>query len=230
MDRVEWAMTELVIFDLDGVLIDSEVLASRALAEELTALGHPITTEAVIERFVGVSSAVLLTDLAQERGAPLPDDFTERARARMQALYRRDLRPVTGAAEALAALTLPRCVASNSPADYIARTLDLTGLAAHIAPDARFSAEMVANPKPAPDVFLHAAETMGAAPARCVVIEDSVAGVTAARAAGMTVLGFAGAGHITDRTAHGSRLRAAGAQHLLDDFALLTDVIVAARS
>ncbi|MGF1611559.1 MAG: HAD family hydrolase [Kiloniellales bacterium] len=218
-------MTDLVIFDLDGVLIDSELLAARALAEELADHGHEITIEAVIERFVGVSGAVLLADLARERGSPLPDDFTERARARMQALYRRELQPVAGAAGALAALTLPRCVASNSPVDYIERTLDITGLAGHFAPEARFSAEMVANPKPAPDVFLHAAETMGAAPARCLVIEDSVAGVTAARAAGMTVLGFAGAGHIADPPAHGARLREAGAQHLLDDFAALPDLI-----
>lgn len=218
-------MTELVIFDLDGVLIDSELLAARALAEELTAIGHAVTTQDMIERFVGVSSAALLEDLARERGSPLPADFTERTRARMQALFANELKPVAGAAEALAALALPRCVASNSPSDYIARALALTDLAGHFAAEALFSADMVRRPKPAPDVYLHAAESMGTRPARCLVVEDSVAGVTAARAAGMTVLGFAGAAHIADRPAHGGRLRDAGAQHLLDDFADLADFL-----
>jgi HAD superfamily hydrolase (TIGR01509 family) len=210
-------VTELVIFDLDGVLIDSETLVCRAVAETLSDRGFAVTESDMIERFVGVSHTIVLDTLSREAGLPLPDDFDERARDRLEQLFAADLRAIAGAHELLAGLSRPRCVASNSPADYIVRSLALVGLSAHFAAEALFSAEHVERPKPAPDLFLHAAATMGSVPERCLVVEDSVAGATAAQAAGMTVIGFVGAGHLTDRAAHGEKLRAAGAQEVLHD-------------
>jgi len=210
-------MTELVIFDLDGVLIDSEVLACRALAEELATDGHAITTDEVIARFVGVSHAAMTATIERDSGRPLATDFNRRANARMQALFAAELRAIAGAEALLASLALPVCIASNSPPDYIDRNVALTGLETFFPADTRFSSALVERPKPAPDVYLHAAAEMGAAPDACLVVEDSATGVRAARDAGMRVLGFVGAGHVTDAADLSASLEAAGARAVLHE-------------
>ena len=185
------APTELVIFDCDGVLIDSERLAVKVDVELLSELGWPLSEAEVIERFVGRSDRDTQAAIEAHLGRKLPADWDEH----VQSLYRQEfadaLAPVVGVVDALARITIPSCVASSGTHEYLRYTLQLTGLYERFA-GRIFSVEDVRRGKPAPDLFLHAAERMGAEPARCVVVEDSRSGVEAARAAGMRALAFAG--------------------------------------
>jgi HAD superfamily hydrolase (TIGR01509 family) len=199
---------DLVIFDCDGVLVDSEVIACRAVAETLAEIGHGLTPEAVAERFTGMSDRDMYAALAQDRGAPLPAGFDAAMNARAAALFAQELRAIPGVAAVLAGLALARCVASSSTPEMLAQKLAWTGLAPWFGA-AIFSTALVARGKPAPDIFLYAAERLGAGPARCLVIEDSLPGIRAAKAAGMTAFGFAGGSHC--RAGHDEMLVAAGA-------------------
>lgn len=198
----------LVIFDCDGVLVDSEPLASRVLAEVVSVLGYPLTAEQAIERFTGVSMATVRARIEADWGRALPDDFEQVVRERDFAAFSGKLKAIPGAREMLGRLRLAKCVASSGAVAKMRYTLALTGLLAAFEPHL-FSASMVARGKPAPDLFLYAAERMGVRPERCAVVEDAVAGIQAARAAGMLPLAFTGGGHI--RPGDGPALRAAGA-------------------
>ncbi|MGH7112390.1 MAG: HAD family hydrolase [Stellaceae bacterium] len=211
-----------VIFDCDGVLIDSEPLVNRAHAEILALCGYATSEEALMERFCGMSDADMLAAIAREWGRPLPADYRSRVALRLEADYRRALRPIPGVARALCELALPICVASSSAPAQLRLGLEVTGLLGFFDPHL-FSATMVARGKPVPDLFFHAAARMGAEPRRSVVIEDSPAGIKAARAAGMTALGFCGGSHC--RPGHGERLRAMGAALVLEDMRDLPAVI-----
>lgn len=213
---------ELLIFDCDGVLVDSEPLACAADAEELTRIGFAITAEEVARRFAGMPGADMLAELEREMGRPLPAGFHARCEARIMALFRSELKALPQAAETIAALPFPRCVASSSRPAKLALGLIETGLYELFYPHL-FSTTLVARGKPAPDLFEHAAARMGAEPARCLVVEDSLAGVTAARAAGMRVLGFTGGGHCGPE--HAGTLRAAGAEAVIAGFAELPAAI-----
>ncbi|HTP20328.1 MAG TPA: HAD family hydrolase [Solirubrobacteraceae bacterium] len=182
---------ELVIFDCDGVLIDSERLAVKVDVQVLRELGWPLSEDEVIDRFVGRSDRDARAEIEAHLGHNLPDGFDQAVEHRYREAFANALTPVDGVLEALDRIVLPTCVASSGTHDHMRYTLGLTGLYERF--DGRiFSAEDVANGKPAPDLFLHAAEHMGADPGACVVIEDSRHGVQAARAAGMRVLAFAG--------------------------------------
>ena len=213
----------LVIFDCDGVLVDSEVLFNRVLAEQLTASGYPIDADGAIARFTGMSMPSLMKIIEDELGHALPEGFTDKCRTRANAVLDRDLQPIPGVGAVLERHAGPRCVASSSSPSRIRRSLATTGLAGHFADETLFSAAMVSRGKPAPDLFLHAAQTMGAAPADCVVIEDSLPGARAAVAAGMTALGFTGGDHIRD--GHADALRALGVAVVFDDMARLPDLL-----
>ncbi len=181
---------ELVIFDCDGVLVDSERLAVRVEAQLLATLGWPLGEDEILERFVGRSDAHMLAGIERALGREVPE-WPSLYRAALTDAFRAELVPVDGVADALDALTLPTCVASSGTIDKVRLTLGLTGLLDRF--DGRiFSATEVAAGKPAPDLFLHAAARLGVPPAACVVVEDSVAGVEAARRAGMRCLGYAG--------------------------------------
>jgi HAD superfamily hydrolase (TIGR01509 family) len=182
---------ELVIFDCDGVLIDSERLAVKVDVQVLGELGWPLTEAEVIERFVGRSDRDARAEIEAHIGHKLPDGFDKAVEHRYREVFANALTPVEGVVEALDRIALPTCVASSGTHDHMRYTLGLTGLYERFA-GRIFSAEDVVNGKPAPDLFLHAAEQMGAEPAACVVIEDSRHGVQAARAACMRVLAFAG--------------------------------------
>ncbi len=185
------APIELVIFDCDGVLIDSERLAVKVDVQVLRELGWPLSEEEVIERFVGRSDRDTQAAIEAHLGRRLPPGWDERFKPLYQAAFAAELAPVEGVLEALDQITLPYCIASSGTHEYLRHMLGLTGLYERF--EGRiFSAEDVAAGKPAPDLFLHAAARIGAAPAACVVVEDSRAGVDAARAAGMRVLAFAG--------------------------------------
>ena len=184
------ATAELVIFDCDGVLVDSERLAIRVESRLITELGWELTPDDVLERFVGRSDAFMLGEIEAALGRPVPE-WPDRYRDELFTAFHDELTAVDGVAEAIDALDCRTCVASSGTHEKMALTLGLTGLADRF--DGRiFSTTEVANGKPAPDLFLHAAERMGVAPDRCVVVEDSRSGVEAARAAGMRALGYAG--------------------------------------
>jgi len=179
-----------VIFDCDGVLVDTEPVANRVLAELLTEHGLPTTIEQSMERYMGRSMASSLAISEELLGAALPGDFATAYYALLGEEFARELHPVPGIAEALDEIMLPTCVASSGPHEKIRLTLGLTGLLPRF--DGRiFSAADVACGKPEPDLFLHAAEAMEFDRAHTVVVEDTVPGVLAGRAAGMRVLAFA---------------------------------------
>jgi HAD superfamily hydrolase (TIGR01509 family) len=182
---------ELVIFDCDGVLVDTEHIALRLNLEIGPELGWAITAEEAVGLFLGRSTASVRAIIAERLGRDAAEQWDQRFIKLHHEAIERELQPVDGIREALARITLPTCVASSGSHDKMRHTLGVTGLHDHFA-GRIFSATEVANGKPAPDLFLHAAERMGVPPDRCVVVEDSRYGVQAARAAGMRALGFAG--------------------------------------
>jgi HAD superfamily hydrolase (TIGR01509 family) len=198
----------LIIFDCDGVLVDSEIIAHTLLAQMMTDLGHPMTTAEAVQKFAGRSLADTLSLIEASLGRSIPDDLGQRYGRLLLQRLRHDLKPIAGVKAAVAALPYPRCVASSSSLERIRLSLEATGLASLFGANI-FSATQVAHGKPAPDLYLFASRRMGKAPERCVVVEDSALGVTAGRAAGMKVIGFTGAAHATPDAAQ--RLAAAGA-------------------
>jgi HAD superfamily hydrolase (TIGR01509 family) len=182
---------ELVIFDCDGVLVDSEPISIRVDAGVLAEVGLPLSEQEIIDRFVGRSPAVMRGVIEAHVGGSLPEDWHERSRSRYTEAFERELRPIDGIEQALDHISTLTCVASSSEPDELAFKLKLTGLYERFA-GRIFSAVEVPNGKPAPDLFLHAAQRMGVSPGACAVVEDSQYGVQAARAAGMAAFGYTG--------------------------------------
>ncbi|MER6072390.1 HAD family hydrolase [Streptomyces sp. NPDC001817] len=211
---------DLVIFDNDGVLVDSEPISNRHLAAYLTELGHPTSYEDSIRDYMG-SAMHRIHELVLERtGQRLPDDFDDVFHARVFAAFERELQPVAGVAgvlEKLAADGVPYCVASSGSHARIRVGHRTTGLDRWFTEERIFSSEDVGRGKPAPDLFLYAAERMGVAPERCLVVEDSPLGVQAAVAAGMTVYGF---------TAMTPAAKLAAADQLFSAMGELADLLV----
>ena len=197
----------LTIFDCDGVLVDSELIALQVLSDMMGEFGAPMSVDACRDAFMGRHNDDILRGIEARAGRSLPGEGA-RMRERMLARLRRELLPVPGIADALSRLSGPRCVASSSDPARIRLTLALTGLAGFFG-EHIFSGTQVARGKPAPDIFLHAARSMGVPASDCVVIEDSVMGVQAGVAAGMPVVGFTGGAHTYAGFAE--RLREAGA-------------------
>ena len=212
----------LIIFDCDGVLIDSELIACAADAEELTRIGYPISVEEVVRRFSGVPSREMYAQIEKEMGRSLPAGLDQRIEQRVLRHYREDLKPIAWVRETIAALNWPFCVASSSRPQKLGLGLIETGLFDLCYPNI-FSASLVARGKPAPDLFLFAARKMKVEACRCVVIEDSIAGVTAGRRAGMRVLGFLGGSHCA--TEQGNALRRAGAELVFDSFNMIPAIV-----
>ena len=181
---------ELLIFDCDGVLVDSDRISLRIQAERLTALGLPMTYEDCVREFLGLGMPATLRLIEERLGKPLPPGWAEELDEEVEAAFRRELKPVPGIVEALDRITLQTCVASSGSHEKMTLTLGLTGLNERFA-GRIFSADEVARGKPDPDLFFFAAERMGVVPERCIVVEDSPFGVAAARAAGMSALGYA---------------------------------------
>jgi HAD superfamily hydrolase (TIGR01509 family) len=213
---------DLIIFDCDGVLVDSEVISCRAHAETLTRHGYPITSEQVFDRFLGRSTRQAHLEVEAELGRSLPDDFNTQLQDELYRSFEATLQAVPYIDQALDAITQAVCVASSGSHERMRVSLGCAGLYDRFAPNI-FSATQVTHGKPAPDLFLFAAEQMRAAPERCLVIEDSIPGVTGAVAAGMTVLGFHGGSHC--RPGYADTLRAAGAVAIFDDMRELPGLI-----
>jgi HAD superfamily hydrolase (TIGR01509 family) len=214
---------DLIVFDFDGVLVDSETLANQVLADELSALGCPTTLDDAFDHYMGYHWDDCLARIAARWGG-VPADLRARVDAAIEARVATELRLVDGVERFLDRLgDRPCCVASSSHPDWLSGRLALFGLADRFA-DRLFSAAVhVARGKPAPDIYLHAAAAMDAAPSRTLVIEDSAVGVTAGVAAGMTVVGLLAGTHVRD--GHGERLRAAGAHHLARSYDEVADLM-----
>lgn len=212
---------DLVIFDCDGVLVDSEVLSCGTLATLMSVQGVLTTPQEALTRFLGRSTAAIAEDFTARTGRPLPADFLPTFRMLVAERMRCELTAIPGVAQVLADLTaagVPFCLASSSERERIDLALTVTGLAPYFEGRV-FNAAMVARGKPAPDLFLHAAAALGADPARCLVIEDSPAGVEAGLAAGMAVWGFIGGGHYPDKAAAAEMLAGAGVDRVLTSMA-----------
>ncbi|HEY3623065.1 MAG TPA: FGGY family pentulose kinase [Roseiarcus sp.] len=216
---------EVVIFDCDGVLVDSEVIALGVTRRRLSEAGLRLTDQETRERFLGLRLDSVMHRIESELGAPLPEEFPHDLSREILSAFARELKGVEGVRQAVEGLRARVCVASSSAPERLRFALRVTGYETLFAPNI-FSAVEVAEGKPSPDLFLYAARSMGAAPKDCLVIEDSVAGVAAARAAGMTVFGFVGASHFSPLD-EGADLTTAGAELLFDDMARLPDLIVA---
>jgi HAD superfamily hydrolase (TIGR01509 family) len=209
-------MGGLIVYDFDGVIAESEVLANSVLAEMVTQLGVPTTLEDSYRLYMGKRLQDVMAAVEQSLGRALPDTFPAQFQARTLYRLRRELQPVGGAIPFIRAFDgVARCIASSSSPDRLAVCLATLGLEADFS-ERVFSAAVVARGKPFPDIFLYAAKRMGAVPAACIVIEDSACGIEAA-AAGMTPIGLLAASHI--QPGHGEKLRAAGAQHVAATFA-----------
>ncbi|WP_244807723.1 MULTISPECIES: HAD-IA family hydrolase [Caballeronia] len=211
----------LLICDCDGVLIDSETVAARVLVAELQALWPGVDVEPVVMPLLGLRIEAVLASAADTVNRTLTHDQVVAIRRAVEAAAMQ-APTVPGIAEALAAVPFTKACASNSFSTYVDAVLQRTGLLRFFG-ERRFCADMVANPKPAPDVYLAAARAMRIDPLRCLVVEDSVTGVTAARAAGMPVLGFIGGGHATEGQI--GALEKAGAQAVFDDMTRLPALV-----
>ena len=195
---------ELVIFDCDGVLVDSEPISNRVFTSALHELGFDWTYDRVCRRFIGLSMPLCIEQIEEELGCPVPDRFIGDLQRRTFEAFRRErLQAVRGVPQLLENLDMPFCVASSGELEKMRVTLTLTGLLPRFE-GRLFSAQQVRHGKPAPDLFLFAAEACGVVPGRCVVVEDSVPGVRAARAAGMTVFGYTERSDGAALAAHGA--------------------------
>jgi D-ribulokinase len=216
---------ELVIFDCDGVLVDSEVIALSVMRRRLEEAGLRLTDQETRERFLGRRLDSSLHRIETELGEPLPGAFRDDFSREILTAFARELKGVEGVRQAVEGLHTRVCVASSSGHERLRLSLRVAGYETMFAPNI-FSAADVAEGKPSPDLFLHAASAMGVEPKDCLVIEDSVAGVVAARAAGMAVFGFVGASHFSPLD-EGTHLTGAGAELLFDDMARLPDLVAA---
>ena len=213
----------LVIFDCDGVLVDSEPLAMRGLLAGLAEVGYVIDEAAAYERFLGRSLASMQVVLRDELGFELSQDRLEQMRLRLFEVYRQELAPMPGVIAMLDRLAIPRCVASSSQTERLRFSLEVTGLLSRFEPRL-FSASMVAQGKPAPDLFLHVAERMAVAPAACLVVEDSAAGIEAAQRAGMRVFAFVGGSHARS-AAYRAKLAKLAPDLIFDEISRLPELI-----
>ncbi len=205
-------MNKLIIFDCDGVLIDSEILACTVETEYMNDLGYTITLDEYMDRYMGKSFAECINDLISAGIKFDQEEFTNKSKNKIYTPEFMDkLNALDGIHTLLDNVSNPFCIASGSSMERLRHTLKITNLLDYF--DGKiFSAELVQNSKPAPDIFLYAAEKMGYTPDNCIVIEDSINGVKAGIAAGMTTYGFVGASHMDNARANG--LVEVGAQKL----------------
>ena len=209
---------DAIIFDLDGVLLESEYVGNRQIAEYLTRIGHPTSTQQSMDLFMGLNGRDFHAAIERWIGRPLPEDFhTARAQEDARVLAE-GVEAVAGAVAFIEALPpgLPRAIASSSSLEWIRRHLDHLGLRHQFEPHIFSGREHVARGKPAPDLYLYAADALGADIRRAVIIEDSPVGVTGAVASGATVIGLCAGRHCG--TGHADRLRALGAHHVVGSF------------
>jgi HAD superfamily hydrolase (TIGR01509 family) len=198
---VETLPYDLVIFDCDGVLVDSEMLSANVLMQQFLDLGIALSFDDFRKYFLGRKFSVAVDQFTQRVRQPIPDNFKERYFDRLLTLFETDLKPMVGVQNMLTTMVVKKCVASSSLPIRLSCALRVCDLARFFEPNI-FSAALVQHAKPAPDLFLHAARAMGVDPTRCLVIEDSAMGIDAARAAGMAIWHFTGGAHMHSSDLH----------------------------
>ena len=205
---------DLIIFDCDGVLVDSEIIAAQVESRLLTDAGYPISTEEMGERFTGMTWKNILLEVEREASIPLSASLLEKSEKLLDARLERDVKVIEGVKLALSRLTTPRCICSNSSSARLEMMLTKVGLKPYFEGHVYSAKDLGADRvKPKPDIFLHGAKQFNVSPDRAVVIEDSVHGIRGARAAGMRVIGFTGASHTYP--SHADRLTDAGAETVI---------------
>ncbi len=212
----------MVIFDCNGVLVDSEPLATTIVSQEFMRAGFPLTPEVVARYFTGRRPADMFAEVEIAARRKLPPNFADTVASVILRRFRKELRATPHAEYALSWLRGPKCVASSSSHERIRVSLESAGLIRFFEPNL-FSASDVRNGKPAPDLFLHAAGKLQVSPSECIVVEDSAVGVAAGVAAGMTVIGFVGGSHAGSQLE--TRLRSAGARSVIPDLRALKSAI-----
>ncbi len=210
---------DLIIFDCDGVLIDSELLSNRAEVDFLKSFGIVFELSDYMDRFVGKNTKDILKSIELLHGTKLSEESWKLVKNNTYKVFQTELKPITGIFKLLASTDKAKCVASSSSIERLDLTLNLTGLFDRFSPNI-FSSEQVERGKPAPDLFLFAAKQMQVSPDRCVVIEDSLTGVRASVAAGMTVLGYTGGSHI--QAGHQTKLLEEGAIEVFSEMSQLS--------
>ncbi|MGD9638806.1 MAG: HAD family hydrolase [Alphaproteobacteria bacterium] len=215
-------MIELIIFDCDGVLIDSEVGGCQTEAKMLSSLGFKITYQDIVKRFTGMKTEEMYRILQEEQSITIPDNFEDDVMQETLNVFAKTLKPIKGIKQFLKKNTLPVCIASGSKPERLESTLKITKLYDFFAPHI-FSTNLVRNGKPAPDIFYYCAEKMLIAPVKCLVVEDSPSGIKGAKKAGMNVIGFTGGSHC--QTGHNDVLKDAGARCVFSDMKDLAQII-----
>ncbi|MBB4348403.1 MULTISPECIES: HAD family hydrolase [Rhizobiaceae] len=217
---------DLILFDCDGVLVDSEIIAARVESQLLTEAGYPISVEEMGERFAGMTWKNILLSIEKEADIPLSASLLDKSEKLLDARLERDVKIIEGVKFALARLTTQRCICSNSSSARLDMMLTKVGLKPYFAPHIYSAKDLGPDRvKPKPDIFLHGAQQFGVDPSRCLVVEDSTHGVHAARAAGMRVVGFTGASHTYP--SHADRLTDAGAETVISRMQDLPAVVAA---
>ena len=217
---------DLIIFDCDGVLVDSEIIAAQVESKLLTDAGYPISTEEMGERFAGMTWRNILFEVEREASIPLSASLLDKSEKLLDLRLANDVQAISGVPLALSRLPMPRCVCSNSSSARLDMMLTKVGYLTLFAPHIYSAKDLGADRvKPKPDIFLHGAEQMNANPANTIVVEDSVHGVQAARAAGMRVIGFTGASHTYP--SHADKLTDAGAETVIARMADLPGIVMA---
>ncbi|SFB05758.1 haloacid dehalogenase superfamily, subfamily IA, variant 3 with third motif having DD or ED [Rhizobium sp. NFR07] len=217
---------DLIIFDCDGVLVDSEIIAAQVESRLLTEAGYPISVEEMGERFAGLTWKDILLTVEKEADIPLSATLLDKSEKLLDARLERDVKIIEGVKFALARLTTQRCICSNSSSQRLDMMLTKVGLKPFFSPHIYSAKDLGPDRvKPKPDIFLHAAEQFGVQPSRCLVIEDSTHGIHGARTAGMRVVGFTGASHTYP--SHADRLTDAGAETVISRMQDLPGVVAA---
>ncbi len=214
---------DLVVFDFDGVLVDSETMGCQIWSDVFAKHGMNVPAKDIMEKYTGKTGTLICRLIEQEYGYEIPDGFLDEVNETTESVMAKELKTVAGVMETLPRLKTPVCIASGSRPKRLNMCLDVTGLRKFFPDETVFSSHYVKNGKPAPDIFLYAAEKMRVAPRKCLVVEDSSSGVVGALAAGMRAFGFMGASHCTP--ARGVQLLESGAELLFDDFTKLPELI-----
>jgi HAD superfamily hydrolase (TIGR01509 family) len=217
---------DLIIFDCDGVLVDSEIIAAEVESRLLTEAGYPIGIEEMGERFAGMTWQNILLQVEREASIPISASLIDKSEALLDLRLKQDVQAIAGVEAAVTRIALKRCICSNSSSARLEMMLGKVGLKPLFAPGIYSAKDLGAERvKPKPDIFLHGAKQMGVSPSRAVVVEDSVHGVKAARAAGMRVIGFTGASHTYP--SHADKLTDAGAETVISRMIDLPGVVAA---
>ncbi len=214
---------DLIIFDFDGVLVDSETMGCQIWSDVFAKHGMTVPARDIMEKYTGKTGTLICSLVEEEYGYHIPDGFLDEVNETTESIMIRELKTISGVLETLPMLSIPMCIASGSRPKRLNMCLDATGLRPWFPDETVFSSHFVKNGKPAPDLFFYAAERMKVQPDKCVVIEDSASGIIGAKAAGMHVYGFIGGSHCTPE--RGRQLTQSGAELLFDDFTKLPTLL-----